>query len=312
MSDRETEPSPVARPTGAPLARFSEARGYPVFEASGCLWARGVTTKYLFDRLPLESTSPVDVAALGTALRAQRGIGALYASLGDGGTPSGIYVLPPRDHSLQRIPSESRRRQVRRGLERAELRWVEPEALLDEGLELNRQTMQRQRRFDPELGTAPRWRRFVAALKRCPGFRCAAAYADGRLAAYSIACRDGSWLHVRYRMARTDALAEKAAVALDHWMLTEAAEDRTVEVVSQGFVPVSQSGAGLDAYKRSLGYGVVAVRRALELHPFLRPFLAGGVARRAVGLAARARPADRRFDTLSALLRGAAPGVEAR
>jgi hypothetical protein len=295
-------------PAGLALARFSEARGYPVFEAGGALWARGVTTKHLFDRLPLHATAPPDLGALRRALLVRPAFGAQYATSA-GGNPSGLYVCRPREWSIQRM-TKKRRQHLRRAAERTEVRWVVPEELLAAGLAANRDTMERQRRFDPELGTPEGWRRFVIALAECPGLRCAGAFVDGHLAAYGVACRDGRWLHLRYRMSRTEDLQHNASVALDAWLILEAARDPAIDVVCQGFVVPGAE--GLDRYKRELGYDVVPVGRALELHPLLRPVLASGLARRAARLASRARPGDRRLDTLSTLLGGVSGQAEAR
>jgi len=291
---------------GAPLARFLEARGRAVFELGGILWARPGRT--FFQNLPFGAPVEPDRHALRAALRSRRAVGAAYATTTRPGWSSGLFACFPKEYSLASV-EPGHRRQVRRGLERAELRRVDPDELLASGLELNLQTMARHRRFDPEFGAPARWRRFVAAARDCPGVEISGAFVAGRLAAYWVSCRDPPWLHLLHKMARTEDLIHRAAVALDFWIVTEAAKLPEIEAVSNSFVASVSGGASLDHYKRSMGFQVLPHRRAVELHPALRPVLTSAAALEVARLASRLRPASGRLRLLSAFLATARTGA---
>jgi hypothetical protein len=137
-------------------------------------------------------------------LRRSRMVGVRFPVCGPG-VLTGLYVVRPASYTLASV-SRKQRAQVIRGLERCEIRRVERDELTTAGILLNRDTMKRQKRYDPELDDPRRWARFVDAVYACPAFEVIGAYVDGRLAAYMICYREGSWLHLLYKMCRTEEL----------------------------------------------------------------------------------------------------------
>jgi hypothetical protein len=283
---------------GAALARFAERRGQRVFEAAGAFWTP--FSGRFHASVPYQRAIDPDPDALAAALRANRVVGARWPAARAAGWPTGLYVCRTRAFSPKRV-HPNRQRQVRRGLERCEVRRLDPDELLALGLPLNLDTMRRQRRFDPELGEPARWRRFVAAVRDTPEVACAGAFHGGRLSSYDVFCRDGAWIHALVKMSRTEDLPHYANIALDHWLLTTAAADPGVEAVCNGFTALFD-GDTLDVVKTELGYERAPCRLGVQLHPALAPLLSRRWAAGAAGAAARLRGTDRRLQAGAALL----------
>jgi hypothetical protein len=255
---------------GAALARFAEARGHRVFQALGAHWVEYRPFAFMALRNP--RWLDLDPHDLGRTLRSARVGVARYFTQTQPGLSCVVYGLTLAGYSLARAHPKHRR-VIRRGLEITECRLLDPDELLALGLEVNLDTMARHGRFDPELGEPARWRRFVLAVRRCPEVSTPGAFIDGRLASYHVNCRDGDWLHLLYKMNRTEDLSRKAAAALDFWELAHAAEDPSLQGVECGHASV----AGLESlhfYKTHLGFDPVPARLAIGLHPALQPLVA--------------------------------------
>jgi hypothetical protein len=286
---------------GAALARFAEARGRRVFEAMGVLWAQYRWP--FFASLPYQQQHDLDPRELSGALRAERVPAVRYPTRTQPGWPCGMYVLAPAGYSLSRI-SPKRRRLVRRGLEETECRPLDPEELLAQGLELNLETMARHQRFDPEFGEPARWKRLVAAIRDSPGVSIGGGYVRGRLSCYHVNCRDGAWLHLLYKMSRTEDLPSNSSLALDYWTLSEAGKDPTIEAVENGF-PSVISGDTLHHYKTQLGFELLPFNVSMRFHPAVQPLLANRWSAGVAGALSSLRPRSRGLERIARVLKGA-------
>lgn len=286
---------------GAALARFAEARGRRTFEAAGTLWTEYRGPFYV--NLPYQEQLDPDPRALGEALRTRRVAAVRYLTRAGPGWPSGLYVASLAGFSMQRL-ARTHRSQVKKGLGLCDVRPVDPDQLLAEGLEINLQTMARQGRFDPEFGEARRWRAFVAAIRACPAVRVSGAFLGRRLSAYVVACRDGEWLHLLYKMSRTEDLIHRTNPALDYWILSEAASDPTLRVACAGFLS-TLSGDGTHQYKLAMGWEVAPRKLGIRFHPALQSALANRFSAQLARGLERLRPRNRRLELLSKIVRGA-------
>ena len=272
--------TPAAERPGAALARFAERRGHPVLDALGAYWWR--QHRFVYESLPQQrelDLAPEDVAAL---LSRERLVGLRYPTRRGAGEPNGLFVCRTPGFSREQLKKE-RRREVRRALQVATLRRLDPDELEARGLELNLQTLERQRRAAPELGEPRRWARFVRAVRDTPEAFTAGAFVGERLSAYVVVCRDGRWLHPQVKMARTADLALHTACALDVWLLEEAARDPAVEAFNSG---LANHVPHLVPYKTSIGLQLVPLRCATQLHPALtRVVTHAWTGRAALGLA---------------------------
>ncbi|HSW49831.1 MAG TPA: hypothetical protein VLH09_06625 [Bryobacteraceae bacterium] len=289
------------RRAGENTAEFMERRGWRVVDAGGCLWHS--VERGFFMSLPYHHAVTPDPAAVGRMLVSQRALGVRFFTLSQSGLASGLYVCRLKQYDLSSI-HQKQRSLVRRGMEKFAVRQVEESELLRQGLDLNRQTMKRQGRYDPEFGDARRWKRLAQAVYRSPGVAAYGAFSEGRLAAYLIACRDDNWLHLLHQMSRLEDLPNNPNHALTYAVTKMSAEDPTLEAVSYGVLSLIRQD-GLHLYKLRFGYEVVERTSAFLIHPALSLVLASGVAQRAVRFLRRIRPHDQRIEKAQAVIEGA-------
>jgi hypothetical protein len=280
------------------MAELYERRGFPVLEACGGFFVR--LGRFSYTRVP--PTEPLDAApdALDDALRRARAASLQFPTRTHPGVERGAFVCRTAGYSLQSIRQETRRRQVRRGLEVTTIRQLDGDELFERGLELNLDTMKRHGRFEPEFGTKAGWRRFCRAHDGCRTVTAFAAFVDGRLSVWATACRDGRFLHLMHKMSLTADLKRYASIAFDYWTLAEAAKDPGIEVVTNGTLRPS-----LVEYKETIGFEIVPFRWALRLHPALRAVAASPWCSRATGLVARALPGNPYARSIATAVEGA-------
>jgi hypothetical protein len=287
---------------GERLASFLAARGRRVVEGAGALWAE--YRRPFFESLPIERRFEPDPGALARMMRAERVLAVRYPSASGAGLPSGIFACAVATYSKELV-ERRHRRQIRKGFENCAMRAIDPDELLALGLELNLDTMGRQRRSDPEFGTTAGWRRFVRAVRDSPDVFAWGAFAGGRLSSYELACRDGAWLHNLYKMSRTEHRGLHGSVALDYWVVAEAARGLGVDWVSNGFLSVMPGADGLHRYKQDLGYSLVPMSFGVRFHPLARPALTSRFAVAAARGAARLARRHPQVELASRVLRGA-------
>lgn len=251
------------------MARLWDRRGIEVFEEGGVYW-----TRY---RGPIYATFPNNIGLapepgeMAALLRKARIFGARVPSNGRG-LSCALHVANPSEYCLEGL-SRRHRGHVRHGLERCEIKPVDLDELLLEGIVLNRETLERQQRQDPEFTDVDRWARFVRSVRETSGCFVTGAYVDGRLAAYLVMCRDGAWLRLLYKMSRTADMVHDTNYALDYKAIEEASKDPSILAVENGFSSLNCD-TGVDAYKKRLGYVAVPTQLSIYLHPAIAPFAA--------------------------------------
>jgi hypothetical protein len=270
-----------------------ERRGHPVLDELGIFWWR--QGRYMYLSLPHQLAADLDPHELGAVLRRRRVLGMRHPTLHAPGEANALFVCHTQGFSLARVRS-TRRARVKRGLARAQMRRVEPDELLAQGMALNLETMRRQRRFAPEFGEPEQWRRFVEAVRACPEVSVYGAFLGERLSSYHVLCRDGAWQHSLVKMSRTQDLALHTSSALDVWVLQEAAKDPALEAVASGEVNHVKH---LVEYKVSIGFELLPIRTAWQLHPALEGMLANRWTQRATGALSSALPGVRRLRVLA-------------
>jgi len=286
---------------GQGIARFMELRGRRVEEAAGALW-HGVEGRFYMS-IPYQLVFEPEAGDLERMLRSVRGAGARYPSTRRPGSPSGLYVCRNRAYDIRAVDTRQRSR-VRRGLERCEIRPLDGDELISQGLRLNRDTMERQGRYDAEFGEPASWQRLVRAVVEAPAVSCVGAFVDGRLAAYMITCREDGWSHILHQMSRADLLEHHPNHALTFRVTQQEMNNPETEAVCYGsvsLVPIE----GLHEYKLRLGYDLAPHASVLFPHPSLSGVLGNGLLLRAVQALQRLRPQDQRVARVTAVLAGA-------
>jgi hypothetical protein len=301
-SSATVRPAPQSgRLPGANLAAFWEARALRVFERNGVLW--GQYKGGFFTSLPFHLHLDPDAGEIRAILRKSWVRGLRFPSSNLPGKRAGMYVANPSTFGIQSI-SRRQRSHVNHGLRVCEFRTVTPDELLSEGIQLNRDTMQRQERADVNFLEPARWAAFVGAVEKTPGMAVHGAFVDGRLSAYIISCREGEWLHLIYKMSRAADLEHYPNHALDFMILKEAAEDPGIRYVGNGFTSVLEN-EGLDRYKRQMGYEIAEHNLCLHFHPALAPALSSKVAVWLASGAQKMLPGNDRVEYIATVIQGA-------
>jgi hypothetical protein len=197
------------------------------------------------------------------------------------------------------------RQKVRRGLERCEVRRVEHDELVGQGMALNLETMGRQGRFDPEFGERKQWERLVDAIDAVPAMAAVGAFIDGRLAAYVVTCREDGWLHLVHKMSRVADLENCPNHVLDYSITLEAVADPAINAITMGWQSMLPMD-GLHDYKTRLGYELEPHNCVIQLHPALSRVLGSSLATRAASKLQQWRPNDPRLALAATVVRGSA------
>ncbi|MCW5982012.1 MAG: hypothetical protein KIT09_28260 [Bryobacteraceae bacterium] len=298
------EASPVGRSSevpGAAIANFLERRGHRVLEAGGVYWAhyRGP----FYSSLPYHRIIDAAPEEIQGILRRLRIPSVRFPSMRHAGIPAGIYACRPAEFDLKKL-SRQTRTNVQRGMESCVIRSVDPDELLAEGLQLNLDTMERQRRFDQEFGDPAAWKRFVDGVRNTPGIEVRGAYAGDRLLIYIVACREDGWLHLLYKMSRNETRAMAASHALDYSFIRDAAAEGDVHSIGNSYVSVLAN-AGLDEYKRRMGFTVDPHTLAIYFHPTIAGVVTSRLACRAAAAAWKHRPGKQGLELAARITEGA-------
>jgi hypothetical protein len=286
---------------GSLYARFLERRGRRIYEAAGCYW-HTVEPRMVMS-IPYHEPMEPDPDQVMDLLRRTRTVGARYLAPEGCGLEGGLYVRRKAPYDLSSVHSKARNRQ-RHALERCTVREVEPSELLNAGLELNRDTMQRQGRYDAEFDDPKQWRRLVDACAS-PGVKVMGAYFEGELAAYCVTLTEDRWVHLVHQFSATRFLNKAFPnEALTFELTRQAAEDPDSDQISYGVAGLVR-GEGLHEYKLRHGYQFQPFGYAFLLHPVARVSLVNPVSGWALGAARKRWPGLQALERVGSVMEGA-------
>jgi hypothetical protein len=285
---------------GSALAGFLELRGRQIVKGCDALWYT-VRGRFLMS-VPYERMLDPQPEELRSLMRDTGTLGVRFPSLIWSGLQSGLYILRPRRYDIGSIHIKHRPR-VRHAMQHFEFRLAEKSELMDQGRELNLNTMARQGRYDPEFGEPRWWERLVEAAFTCPGVSIPAVFSGSRLAAYMVTCREQKWFHILHQMSRQEDLPNYPNHLLTYAVTAQAAADAALETVCYGYVPLFAAD-GLHEYKLRFGYELIPHRSAIQLHPALKAVTDHPALQTAVRLAERLLRGDQRLETIETVLLG--------
>lgn len=286
---------------GACLAKFYALRGRRIISACGAFWY-SVPNRFLMS-LPYQQPLDPKFDEIQALIHISGAIGLRFQSRDWPGIAGGVYVFQGRDYGLDSVHVKHRPR-VRKGLQTFEIRPVEASDLLNQGIQLNRDTMLRQGHYDREFGEVDQWARFVRGMCDCPDISAIGAYDGKRLCACMITCREDGWINILHQMSRQDALKFFPNHVLTYSITKAASEDASLEGISYGLVPLI-SIEGLDEYKLRFGYQVIPYNNVIILHPGFNLLLNNRFARWGVERLRQLRPDNQRIEMTDTILRGA-------
>lgn len=283
----------LSQKLGETLANFARMRNLPVFQTAGAWWTPFSHGSRFLMTVPEQITVDRDEEEIARLLWSQRMVAARFPTMARRGMESGYYLWSRKeDFDLSHLDRKLRN-SVRRGLEQCQLRELEPRELRKLGLDLNRETMERQGRFNPEFGEAAPWERFVAAVERTEGMSITGAFVEDELAGYSIECRADGWWYALYQNSRVSRLKSFPNHALDFFSIDRAAKDPTVQGILNSPFPLSPN-PGLHDYKTKFGYQVAPYRLVIQLNPVAEGVVNSAPVRAGLRLAHELMPENRR------------------
>ncbi len=297
----------IARPggdemPGEGLVRFLELRGRHVERAAGCYWVNARNGSRYFLSVPDHLLLDVEPGEVEKMLRRARGLLARYSTGVRKGLAGGQYLCRDTSFDFASLGKYARR-DVRRGLRTCEIRGVTAAELLEQGLQLNRDTMARQNRFEPEFGERRWWKRYVEATVAAPAVRVAGAFVGKRLASYVTIVRDREVIHLMDRMTRTADLKHHPSRALLFEVMRAAMRQPGIHGICAGPTTLT-AGEGLHTYKLRMGFKVIPCYFSFQLHPALR---SAGVAELGGAVAAwvgRLFPGNQSFRRMRLVMEG--------
>lgn len=250
------------------MAEFLRKAGYKVIRSRNSYWYEASRSVYL--SIPPDLMLDQDEDALQDELaeifREHRVLGLKFSTTrGDRGKAGALYVVQDKEYDLPSLHIKQRP-YVRKGLKNCEVREIDFDLLRDQGLELNNDTLGRQKRTDPHFQDEKLWRQFCDAGQSTPGAGAWGSFVEGQLAAFFIYFITDGTVHLLYEMSRTSLMKSNANHALQFTAIREMIRRDDIMLVSGGFESILDL-KGLDRYKRYAGYD----KRLLQLRVVLRP-----------------------------------------
>ncbi|WP_031500579.1 hypothetical protein [Bryobacter aggregatus] len=286
---------------GVKTAKFFERRGRRIEEFGGVLWH--AVEKRMLIALPYHLDLSFEQAQTAGFLWSTNSAGLRYGSSTQPGTPSGIYTIRDKEYSIEKLPKKYRR-DVRIGLERCEIREVDGDTLLREGLQMNIETMQRQKRWEAEYGDAKQFERLVRAIADSDGIFALGAFVEGRLGAYAVCAREDGWLHHLHQFSALELLPHYCNHALCFEMTRREMARPDVEAFCDGFTPLVPLD-GLDHFKKNQLFQLEARNTVSHLHPVLDHTLASSAGKALLGRWQAKHPEDQRISRVLSIVEAA-------
>ena len=178
--------------------------------------------------------------------------------------PGHIWVCDYRDYDLVSLKPKTRN-QVRRGLERNEIKRVDFTFLAKEGWELILDTASRQAR-NADFANQQEWERYCAAAAGIQDFEAWGAFLHGRLAAFLVSAKVDGYCYILHQASRTADLKDYPNNALIYEFTRCKLSDPEVQVVSYGMDSIEDT-PGLKNFKEWMGFHRRPLNQKILINP---------------------------------------------
>ena len=247
--------------------RFLEAIGHRIIVSRSGYWFN--ISRWFYESIPPFRVIAPDQAEINMLLRKYHVIGLKYCTnQNNGGKPSAIYLCQGKEYDLKNLHPKMRNK-VRQGLRNCSVQPITFDYLHDHGVQLNQDTLIRQRRDDPILCQPDRWASLCQAGEEIEGAETWGAFVNGQLAAYMITFIIDGYSNILYQMSKTDFLASRANNALTFVATQAILNYPGIQGVSYGHASIREL-PGLEEFKTRLGYKKWSVNYMVVLHPLVR------------------------------------------
>jgi hypothetical protein len=249
------------------LKSFLETIGVRVVFTDESLWHSDGLRMYV----PLLCKGPISMSSESTRKLWRAGALFLRYPTGDNvpAFPSHIYLVDDKSYDLHSI-SGNQRKETRRALRKCTVAKIPMALLFRDGLDLIKDTYERQGRVCDQ-NTIEAWKKYFRAAADNPAFEAWGAFVGTELAAYRVDFTYRGGFYGEALFNRRDLLKYQVMNAL-MFISTKAAIGRPeIDHVSYGMRGLVGESAALNRFKESMGYRKVLVAERIEVAPWLRP-----------------------------------------
>jgi hypothetical protein len=267
--------------------------------APGTFWVK--YESFAMMRLPTFVTTLPSRAEIGRLFRQSRVPVIAHLTVVDARHPANAWLYLAQDgaYALESLPA-AMRRNVRRGLAELDIRWIDKDDLLAHGYRAFCDTRTRNGLQD---GTADEFERRFTHWGSCLGHVALGAWRDKTLVAFASVVDVDDWAEVEGCFSTNDGLSLRPNDALLYTALRTYLVVRGYRQVSYGLSSIQPGSGtnGLHVFKTKVGFDAIAVHRAFELHPILRP-VANPIVAKALDTVLRLKPRNRQLRKAAGVL----------
>lgn len=265
------------------LKDFLEQMGARVVFTGGSLWHSDGLRLFI----PLLCKGPISLSAANLKTLWRSGAIFLRYPTDDDvpAFPSHIFLVEDKNYDLHSIAG-NQRKETRRALRKCTVARIPIQYLIREGLDLIRDTYDRQRRVCAQ-STIDAWIRYFHVAAEIPVFEAWGAFVGTDLAAFRVDFTYRGGFYGEALFNRRDLLKYQVMNAL-MFVSTKAAITRPeIDHVSYGMRGLVGESEALNRFKESMGYKKVVVAERIEVTPWLKPVFNLGLSQAVYALAKR-------------------------
>lgn len=258
---------------------FLERIGYHVVESESGYWFN--LGPAFYENIPPFALISPSESEVDDLLWRHRMAGIKYCvDVDKAGRPSFLYVCEDKSYDLSNVQPRMRSI-IRKGLKKCHARQIDFDYLYKYGMQLNRDTLARQRRSDSTFTDPAKWRQFCQAGRQVDGALTWGAFVGDELAAYMVAFIIDGYSNYLHQMSRTDLLPSRANHVLTYVATQEMLSRPDIHCVAHGQESIRNL-PGLDEYKMRMGYRKRPMRYVVRLHPLVKSVMLGPAGRLAL------------------------------
>jgi len=176
-----------------------------------------------------------------------------------------------KDYSLSSLSSRARS-QTRRGLENVDIRSVSVLDLVYDGFKLRISTFDRQKRRKSK-NMFEQWKKYCEAASSVEGFKAWGAYYENSLVSLLIGFQMDNCFHILIANSDEQHLRQYPNNAITYEVTRELMQNPSISEVSFGHRSLANTTAGLDEFKRRMGFEFLDICETVRVAPKYRPFV---------------------------------------
>jgi len=249
-----------------PMAEFFERLGHKIIRTPNALWY-DVQPKVLLSLPYYKLVEPVEEEIAGLMhehkLRALR----FPTALKNFGFVSNLALNTKTDYDLA-DQHQKARNQTRRGLENCKVEQIDFDFLMDKGLELNRETAERQSR-EGQYANPDYWRKYCQAAKETAGVSSWAAFVEDKLASFLVAIEVDDWVEWVVHHSSTPLLKKYPNNALVYTAAQYFFRERGRKGICYGLGSLEQT-LHLDHFKLRMGWELKPIKQRIVFSKAMR------------------------------------------